>query len=87
MDILSESIGLSPEKTRTASSAQRARAASASPRDSDVFERVNRPNSRSSSRARSESNYNTGNVTEHFSNARTPAPRTPALNSEQRSFL
>jgi hypothetical protein len=66
------------------------RAASASPRDSEVFiretesavARRNRPRSDSIS-----SNYNTGDVTEHFSNARTPAARKPPLNSEERSFV
>ena len=84
MDILSESVGISPARA-----ARPPRAASASPRDSDVFiaetESVARRN-----RQRSDSissNYNTGNVTENFGPPRTPAPRTPALNSEQRGFL
>jgi hypothetical protein len=77
MDILSESVGISPARA-----ARPPRAASASPRDSEVFERVNRPDSRSSSRAGSETN-----IIESFSNARTPAPRRPALNTEQRGLL
>jgi len=85
MEILSESIGMSPARA-----ARPPRAASASPRDSEVFiretesavARRNRPRSDSIS-----SNYNTGDVTEHFSNARTPAPRRPALNTEQRGLL
>jgi hypothetical protein len=84
MEILSESIGMSPARA-----ARPPRAASASPRDSEVFiretesavARRNRPRSDSIS-----SNYNTGDVTEHFSNARTPAARKPPLNSEERSF-
>ena len=85
MEILSESIGMSPARA-----ARPPRAASASPRDSEVFiretesavARRNRPRSDSIS-----SNYNTGDVTEHFSNARTPAARKPPLNSEERSFV
>jgi hypothetical protein len=84
MDILSESIGMSPARA-----ARPPRAASASPRDSEVFiresdsvARRNRPRSDSIS-----SNYNTGDVTEHFSNARRPAPRRPALDTEQRGLL
>ena len=70
MDILSESIGLSPSRPP--------RAPRASPRDSEVFERVNVPDSRAGSET---------NIIEHYSNARTPAPKTPALNSEQRKLL
>jgi hypothetical protein len=85
MEILSESIGMSPARA-----ARPPRASSASPRDSDVFiretesavARRNRPRSDSIS-----SNYNTGNVTENFGPPRTPAPRTPALNTEERRFL
>ena len=84
MDILSESVGISPARA-----ARPPRAASASPRDSDVFIRETDSVARRN-RQRSDSissNYNTGNVTENFGPPRTPAPRTPALNSEQRGFL
>jgi hypothetical protein len=84
MDILSESVGISPARA-----ARPPRAASASPRDSNVFIRETDSVARRN-RQRSDSissNYNTGNVTENFGPPRTPAPRTPALNSEQRGFL
>jgi hypothetical protein len=81
MEILSESIGMSPARA-----ARPPRAASASPRDSEVFiresdsvARRNRPRSDSIS-----SNYNTGNVSEQFTITR---PRRPALNTEQRGLL
>jgi len=81
MEILSESIGMSPARA-----ARPPRAASASPRDSEVFiresdsvARRNRPRSDSIS-----SNYNTGNVSEQFTITR---PRRPGLNTEQRGLL
>ena len=86
MDILSESVGISPARA-----ARPPRAASASPRDSDVFIRetdsVARRNRQRSDSITSESNYNSSNLVEQFSNARSPAPRRPALNTEQRGLL
>ena len=71
MDILSESVGISPARTQTA--AQRGSAA--------------RPRSNSASSENYTGLFVPENLGEQFSNARTPAARKPALNSEQRGLL
>jgi hypothetical protein len=71
MDILSESVGISPARTQTA--AQRGSAA--------------RPRSNSASSENYAGLFVPENLGEQFSNARTPAARKPALNSEQRGLL
>jgi len=68
IDSLSQSVGITPARTRTASSAPRQRINSASSENyADLFVPEN--------------------LGEQFSNVKTPAPRRPALNSEQREFL
>ena len=79
MDILSESIGMSPARTT-----RTPRTSEVFYRETDSVARRNRPRSDSIT---SESNYNTGNLAEQFSNVRTPVPRKPALNTEQRGLL
>ena len=71
MDILSESVGISPARTQTA--AQRGSAA--------------RPRSNSASSENYTGLFVPENLGEQFSNARTPTARKPALNSEQRGLL
>ena len=72
MNILSESIGMSPERTRT-TAAQRGSAA--------------RPRSNSASSENYADVFVPENFSEQFSNARAPAARILALNSEERSFV
>jgi len=68
MDILSESVGISPARAAPRGSAARPRTNSAS---SENYGNLFVPE----------------NLGEQFSNARTPAARKPALNSEERSFV
>ena len=67
LDSLSQSVGITPARTRTASAARPRSNSTSSENYADIFV----PN----------------NLGEQFSNARTPARRTPALNSEQRGLL
>ncbi len=68
---LSEPVGISPARTRTASSAQRGSAARLRNNSSEKYADVFIPE----------------NLAERFSNARTPEPRRPVLNTEERSFV